>query len=93
MAQGRQPPPDYWPKWWRTSGINGRFVNQPDRVFWTLLAFALLGAGIIAFAILDPHDYFHGNARAYIGLVAAPLVVLLAAVYGPRARRAMKQRR
>ena len=44
-----------------------------------LVAFALLGVGIIVFAVLDPHDYFHGKARACIGLVAAPLVVLLAA--------------
>jgi hypothetical protein len=91
-TRGQHQPPDYWPGWWRTSGMNARFVNRPDQVFWMLLAFAVVGIGIIAWAILDPHGYFNGTVRAYSGLVAAPLLVLLAAVYAPRARRAMNQR-
>lgn len=91
-VEGReQETPDYWPAWWRTSGVNGRFVNRPDQVFWMLVVFAVVGVGIVVWAILDPHGYFDGNVRAYAGLVAAPLLVLLAAVYAPRARRAMKQ--
>jgi ABC-type Na+ efflux pump permease subunit len=83
--------PRYWPGWWPTGGLNAKYVHNPRKVFWMFVVFGALGVCLLAWAVADPHGFFQGP-RSYRAIVGAPLLIGMAAVYAPRAFRAMRAR-
>ena len=82
--------PDYVPPSWSGGRLNTWVMARPQRVLGFFLLMGLVVAGLVVWALSDPHDFFR-RPPGWVALVAVPAYLWQAAIYVPRTIRAIRR--